>query len=194
MSGPIYTRRGDSGETSLASGVRVPKNSVRVEAYGTVDEANSAIGLARTALAEAAAPHPALAALDGTLAFVQNRLFDCASNLATPAEAASDRTPRVTPGDTTELERAIDEMTAEIGEIDHFVLPAGCEAAVRLHVARAVIRRAERRVLDLVAADPVDSDVLAFVNRLSDLLFTAARYVDHTCGAGDVFWEPREPS
>ncbi len=191
MSGPIYTRRGDAGETSLADGSRVHKNSARVEAYGTVDEANSAIGLARAALSHAVAVHPVLAELDWTLTFVQNRLFDCASNLATPADAASDRTPRVTADDTAALERVIDEMTAAMGEIDHFVLPAGCEPAARLHVARTVIRRAERRILDLADAEPVDSDVLAFVNRLSDLLFTAARYVNHTCGAGDVFWEPR---
>lgn len=190
MSGPIYTRRGDTGETSLASGARVPKNSARVEAYGTIDEANSAIGLARAALTEAAAHHPTLAGLDATLAFVQNRLFDCASNLATPAEDASESTPRVTAADTATLERAIDEMTAEMGEIDHFVLPAGCEPAARLHVARTTIRRAERRILDLADAEPVDADVLAFANRLSDLLFTAARFVNHTCGAGDVFWEP----
>jgi len=187
MTGPIYTRRGDTGETSLASGDRVPKNSARVEAYGTVDEANSAIGLARAAMRDIAA----LETLDATLAFVQNRLFDCSSNLSTPADAVTARTPRVAAADIAALEHAIDRMTAAMGEIDRFVLPAGCEPAVRLHVARTVVRRAERRILDLVEAEPVDSDVLAFVNRLSDLLFIAARYVNHTCGAGDVHWEPR---
>lgn len=186
MTGPIYTRRGDRGETSLADGARVPKNSARVEAYGTVDEANSSIGHARAAMGG----FGALTGLDETLAFVQNRLFDCSSNLATPADSAGDSTPRVTADDTSRLERAIDEMTATMGEIEHFVLPAGCEPATRLHVARTVTRRAERRMLDLSAAERIDTDVLAFVNRLSDLLFTAARYVNHTCGAGDVFWDP----
>ncbi len=187
MSGPIYTRRGDHGETSLADGTRVPKNSARVEAYGTIDEANSAIGVARAAMRDL----PALTALDETLEFVQNRLFDCSSNLATPAASAGERTPHVNAEDIARLEGSIDEMTAAMGEIEHFVLPAGCESAARLHVARTVIRRAERRILELVEHEPVDSDVLAFVNRLSDLLFTAARYVNHTCGAGDEFWEPR---
>lgn len=187
MTGPIYTRRGDVGETSLADGTRVPKTHPRVEAYGTIDEANAALGLARAVMPDARA----LSELDATLEFVQHRLFDCSSALATPPTATRVDGPRVTAADTTRLEAAIDGMTAEMGEISRFVLPSGCEPAVRLHVTRTVVRRAERRVIDLAAHEPVEPEVLAFINRLSDLLFTAARYVNHTCGAGDVFWEHR---
>lgn len=188
MTGPIYTRRGDSGETSLVGGARVPKNSERVEAYGTVDEANSAVGLARAAITtDAFGASPDDIDLDGILGFVQHRLFNCSSRLATPPGAESERTPAVTPDDVTRLEAAIDALTAATGELDHFVLPGGCEAAARLHVARTVVRRAERRILDLDAHEPVDDHVLAFVNRLSDLLFAAARYENRACG--DVVWD-----
>jgi cob(I)alamin adenosyltransferase len=188
----IYTRAGDRGETSIVGGTRVPKNSARVEAYGTVDEANSCVGLARAAL-EVAAPDDLR--LDVMLDFVQHRLFDCSSLLATPAELRASRTglPSIGAGDITRLETWIDDLTEAIGEIDHFVLPGGCEEACRLHVARTVVRRAERRIHDLVseAPDEVDPQVLAFVNRLSDLLFTMARYANRVYGAGDVFWDSR---
>lgn len=186
MSGKIYTRKGDTGTTSLVGGAHVAKNSTRVEAYGTVDEANSAIGLVRAAIEVAAEDE---ARLDRMLHFVQNRLFDCSSRLATPEGAESDRTPRITPEHVALLESHIDELTAATGEIDHFVLPGGSEQAARLHVARTVIRRAERRILDLAEHEPVDPQVLAFVNRLSDLLFAAARYSNLLYHAGDVFWD-----
>ncbi len=189
----IYTRRGDAGETSLADGTRVPKNSARVEAYGTVDEANSAVGLARAALRIAA---PEELALDRMLDFVQHRLFDCSSLLATPAAArpAGHRHPAIHAEDVERLECWIDELTASLGEIDHFVLPAGSEAAARLHVARTVVRRAERRIIELSADEPgeVDPQAFAFVNRLSDLLFTMARAANRVSGSGDVFWDARK--
>lgn len=188
----IYTRKGDRGETSLVGGDRVPKNSVRVEAYGTVDEVNSCVGHARAALEVAVADE---LQLDRMLDFVQHRLFDCSSLLATPSAVRASRpaTPAVGAEDVELLERWIDELTAAIGEIDHFVLPGGCEEACRLHVARTVARRAERRVLDLAAEAPdeIAPGVLAFLNRLSDLLFTMARYANHLYGSGDVFWDPR---
>lgn len=188
----IYTRTGDTGETSLVGGSRIPKNSARVEAYGTVDEANSCVGHARAALEVAAAQD---LALDAMLDFVQHRLFDCSSLLATPAEVRAGRAggPAIRADDITRLESWIDELTAAAGEIDHFVLPAGCEEACRLHIARTVVRRAERRIIDLAseAPDEVDPAVRKFINRLSDLLFTMARYANHTYGAGDVFWDPR---
>lgn len=186
MTGPIYTRKGDAGETSLSDGSRVPKYSVRVEAYGTVDEANSAIGLARCALDPSEAR---LKQLDETLAFVQHRLMNCASMLATPPGVAC-KVPEIAPADVARLEWAIDEMTSVAGELSHFVLPAGCEAACRLHVARTVARRAERHVAELAATDHVDAQLRAFVNRTSDLLFSAARYVNAVCAAGDVPWDP----
>jgi cob(I)alamin adenosyltransferase len=187
----IYTRTGDKGETSLVGGSRVAKNSSRVEAYGTVDEANSCVGHARAVL-EAA---PDDLRLDAMLDFVQHRLFDCSSLLATPADVRAARTggPAIQAEDIARLESWIDELTAAAGEIDHFVLPAGCEEACRLHIARTVVRRAERRVIDLAseAPDEVDPAVRKFINRLSDLLFTMARYANHVYGAGDVFWDPR---
>ena len=188
----IYTRKGDKGETSLVGGERVPKNSVRVEAYGTVDEANSAVGLARSALNVAAEDD---LRLDMMLDFVQHRLFDCSSLLATPVVARTDgrRLPAIQQADIDLVESWIDRLTEAAGEIDHFVLPGGCEEACRLHVARTVVRRAERRIHDLAEEAPgeVDAQVLAFVNRLSDLLFTMARYANALYGSGDVFWDPR---
>ncbi len=188
----IYTRTGDTGQTSIVGGTRVPKNSPRVEAYGSVDEANSCVGLARAALEVAAEED---LRLDVILDFVQHRLFDCSSLLATPASVRAERAdgPAIVPGDIERLEAWIDELADAVGEIDHFVLPGGCEEACRLHVARTVVRRAERRIHDLAAEQPgeVDQQVLKFVNRLSDLLFTMARYANHAYGAGDVFWDAR---
>jgi cob(I)alamin adenosyltransferase len=187
----IYTRTGDTGETSLVGGSRVAKNSSRVEAYGTVDEANSCVGHARAVLEMG----PDDLRLDAMLDFVQHRLFDCSSLLATPADVRVARTggPAIRAEDISQLESWIDELTSAAGEIDHFVLPAGCEEACRLHVARTVVRRAERRVIDLASESPaeVDPAVRTFINRLSDLLFTMARYANHVYGAGDVFWDTR---
>lgn len=183
MARPIYTRRGDSGETSLVGGARTPKNSPRVEAYGALDEANSAIGLARAAIAPGGDVD-----LVGALDFVQHRLFNCASRLATPPGAETDTTPGVNDADVLFLESAIDALTAATSDLNDFVLPAGCESAARLHVARTTVRRAERRILDLAEIEPVDAHVLAFVNRLSDLLFVAARYENRDCG--DANWDP----
>ncbi|HET6497679.1 MAG TPA: cob(I)yrinic acid a,c-diamide adenosyltransferase [Coriobacteriia bacterium] len=194
MSGPIYTRRGDTGQTSIVGGARVPKDSARVEAYGSVDEANSAVGHARASLAHGTDD---AADLDAMLRFVQHRLFDCASTLAAPAglrgRLASGTS--VAADDVALLESWIDRLMASTGTIDQFVLPAGCEAACRLHVARTVVRRAERRISELAAETPNDIDphVQAFVNRLSDLLFAMARYVNRMCGADDEYWQPREP-
>jgi len=187
MSGKIYTRGGDHGETSLVGGSRVAKNSVRVEAYGTVDEANAAIGLVRAELSVAASDE---ADIDRVLDFVQHRLFNCSSRLATPPGAETDHTPRISADDVAALEAEIDRLTAATGELEHFVLPGGCEDSARLHMARTVVRRAERRILDLAQTGPVDEHLLAFVNRLSDLLFAASRYTNHVYQGGDVYWNP----
>jgi cob(I)alamin adenosyltransferase len=182
MSGRIYTGAGDEGETSLVGGARVPKNSARVKAYGSIDEANSHIGLAAAVVRDEL--------LAEALAFLQHRLSNCASHLATPTDQVSGDTPRVDPVDVTALERLIDEMTSHVPELDGFVLPGGSEAASRLHVARTVMRRAERMILDVAEAAAVDADVLAFVNRASDLLFAAARYANHVSDTPDVLWDP----
>jgi cob(I)alamin adenosyltransferase len=187
MTGPIYTRRGDAGETSLVGGARVSKYHPRVEAYGTVDEANAAVGLVRASL-EVAAPEEA--EVDRMLDFVQHRLFNCSSALATPSGAETEHTPHITDADIARLEGYIDELTEATGELEHFVLPGGCEQSARLHVARTVARRAERRIVELADAEPVDDRVRAFLNRLSDLLFALARYANKTYQGGDVYWNP----
>lgn len=185
MNGPIYTRHGDEGETSLADGSRVSKNSVRVTAYGTLDEANAAVGLARTTLDVLVEDDRSL---DEILDFVQHRLFNCSSNTATPTGSVGATTPRITPEDVAVLERAIDRFMSE-ADLNGFVLPFGCESASRLHVARTVTRRAERALLDLADEDAIDTDVLAFVNRLSDLLFAAAVFANERGGCGNVYWD-----
>ncbi|MDZ4170423.1 MAG: cob(I)yrinic acid a,c-diamide adenosyltransferase [Coriobacteriia bacterium] len=178
----IYTRRGDAGTTSLVDGSRVPKSSARVEAYGTVDEANSAVGLARACVTDAR--------LDDVLHFIQQKLFNCSSSLATPASARSSHTPVITADDITALERAVDRFEEKTGPLEHFVIEAGCEASARLHLARAIIRRAERRTVVLAATEDVDEQVLAFMNRCSDALFAGARYANALAGAGDELWDP----
>lgn len=188
MSGSIYTRGGDAGETSLADGSRIPKHGLRVEAYGTVDEANSAVGFVRTKLAIVGSERAA--ELDLQLHFVQNKLFNCSSRLATPPQHISDTTPDITERDVELLERAIDTMDEEFDELSGFVLPGGCEEACRLHMARTVVRRAEREVTRLAEVEPVDGNVLAFLNRLSDYLFTAARYTNVLYRSQELPWDP----
>jgi cob(I)alamin adenosyltransferase len=181
----IYTRRGDHGQTSLVDGTRVSKSSTRVEAYGTVDEANSAVGLARAAVTDPL--------LDDVLHFVQQRLFNCSSSLATPEGATTAATPRIDPADVLVLEHAVDAFQERSGELTHFIVEAGSEAACRLHVARAIMRRAERRVVALTAEEPVDEQVLAFVNRCSDLLFAAARCANAVDGSAEELWDKNAP-
>ncbi len=177
----IYTRRGDHGQTSLADGSRVTKDSLRVEAYGAVDEANCAVGLAR-----AAGTDPLL---DALLLFVQQKLFNCSSSLATPPSARSDRTPVIVAEDIAALEVAIDGFSAAAPPLDRFVLASGTELAARLHVARTVTRRAERRVVSLHAEEPVDERVLGFLNRLSDTLFAAARAANAAANVAEDHWD-----
>ena len=187
MSEPIYTRNGDGGETSLADGTRVSKAAARVEAYGAIDEANSVVGLARSAIRESSDGETDL---DRILGFVQHRLMSCAGALATPTPASPRGVPAISAADITHLERSVDRLSERAGNLDHFVLPAGCELAARLHVARTVVRRAERRLAALAATDDFEPLVMQFVNRLSDLLFAAARYANAEDGCGDEEWDP----
>lgn len=177
----IYTRAGDSGQTSLAGGSRISKASPRVEAYGTVDEANSHVGFARAATADPV--------LDEVLHFMQQRLFNCSSSLAMPAGHESETTPHISAADVAFLEHAIDTFEQRTGPLTHFVIEAGSEAASRLHVARTVMRRAERRLVALSADEPIDEQVRAFVNRASDTLFAAARYANALDGVAQELWD-----
>jgi len=184
----IYTRTGDDGTTGLASGKRRRKDDLRVAAYGTVDEANAALGLAR--LSTAADPE-----LDPMLARLQNDLFDLGADLATPpAEAPLPYEPlRITQTQVDRLEREIDRLNADLAPLRSFVLPGGTPAAAALHLARTIARRAERLMVALAATEPVGAPSLKYVNRLSDFLFVAARYVNHKAegeGGGDVLWVP----
>ncbi len=179
----IYTRTGDDGTTGLVDGSRVAKHAVRMEAIGSVDEANSALGLA--ALALAGGPHAAQTAR------IQNDLFDLGADLATPGDdfAPSPMVLRMVPEQTAWLEQAIDALNADLAPLTSFILPGGSEAAARVHVARAAMRRAERTMTALAAAAPVNPAALAYINRLSDYLFVLARAVNAGSG-GDVLWVP----
>jgi cob(I)alamin adenosyltransferase len=185
----IYTRSGDGGETGLFGGPRVPKDDLRVEAYGAVDEANAFLGEARARAAAAAD-----AELEAILAAAQDRLFTVGAELATPPGAkARAALPPIDPRWAAELEEAIDRLEAELPPLREFVLPGGAPLGAALHVARAVCRRAERRVVALHRASPASPLVLAFLNRLSDFLFVAARAANHRAGVPDVPWKPVRP-
>jgi cob(I)alamin adenosyltransferase len=175
----IYTRTGDDGETGLWGGLRVPKDAPRVQAYGTVDECNAAIGVARAAGVGAE--------LDALLARVQNDLFIVGADLATPGEAAN--IPRIDQEAVQALEQAIDELEARLEPLRQFILPGGSLSAAYLHLARTICRRAERRVVALSHNEPVNPQVAVYLNRLSDLLFVAARFANANAGVPDVPWE-----
>jgi cob(I)alamin adenosyltransferase len=179
----IYTRTGDAGETSLFGGSRVAKNDARIEAYGTVDELNSFLGLARASWPSA----PIDAELDG----VQADLFDVGAHLASPGTS---RFPGVEDARIEALERAIDAMTGELPPLTTFILPGGSLAAAHLHVARTICRRAERLVVALHDDTLATQSTIRYLNRLSDYLFTAARFANHRLGTPDVPWKKRPGS
>ena len=173
----IYTRTGDDGTTSIVGGARVLKSDPHVEFYGALDEANCLIGFARG--------HVLDSGLETALEFMQHRLFNCAACALGPKAATG--SPQVDSADVAALEATIDHYTGRSGGFSGFVLPGCDEASARLHLARAAVRRAEREAVSLNASDPVDAEVLAFLNRASDLLYVAARWV----GAGsECTWKP----
>ncbi|MEE2526013.1 cob(I)yrinic acid a,c-diamide adenosyltransferase [Hyphobacterium sp. HN65] len=180
----IYTKTGDAGRTRLGDMSEVGKTDLRVEAYGSVDEANAAIGLARVMLAGSP--------LDKLLERIQNELFDLGADLCVPdtGEDPGFEPLRVTAKQVEALETAIDEWNAKLEPLDSFILPAGSEAAARLHVARTVCRRAERRTVALADTDPLlNPETVRYLNRLSDLLFVLARIANDE-GRADVKWVP----
>jgi cob(I)alamin adenosyltransferase len=189
----IYTRTGDDGTTGLGSGERRLKNDRRVAAYGDVDETNCAIGLARLAIADA--PSADLALIDATLTLVQNDLFDLGADLCVPQtnSAAPPAHPplRVAMNQVDRIEQAIDRLNAHLSPLQSFVLPGGSRAASALHMARTICRRAEREIVALAATpgEIVGAPALAYINRLSDYLFVAARFANAR-GAADVLWVP----
>ncbi|GLQ54190.1 cob(I)yrinic acid a,c-diamide adenosyltransferase [Devosia nitrariae] len=181
----IYTRTGDDGTTGLVRGPRREKFDLRVEAYGTVDEANAFIGQAR--LSTGGMPR-----IDRILARIQNDLFDLGSDLATPGEDPPDgaKSLRVTQAQTKWLEREIDHANEKLAPLKSFVLPGGSALAIACHIARTVVRRAERITVELTSVEPdVNTEVIVYLNRLSDLLFVLARLANAN-GEKDVLWVP----
>lgn len=176
----IYTRGGDKGMTSLTGGERRPKYDLRVESYGTVDETNSVIGIARL---------HTKGETDEMLARIQQDLFDAGADLSTPFSPKFEKALRITPVQVTRLEREIDAMNAKLAPLDSFVLPGGKKASAYLHLARTVARRAERLVCELMAMEPVNPAALQYLNRLSDHLFVMARFLNAK-GKKDVLWKP----
>lgn len=178
----IYTRTGDDGTTGLVDGSRTAKHAARIEAIGAVDEANSAIGLAICSLEGDAA---------AALTRIQNDLFDLGADLATPGSdfEPGEMTLRIVPSQALWLESGIDALNDDLAPLTSFILPGGSEAAARIHVARASVRRAERAMTALAEAEPVNPAALAYVNRLSDYLFVLTRAIN-AGGAGDVLWVP----
>jgi cob(I)alamin adenosyltransferase len=180
----IYTRTGDTGETGLLGGDRVAKDHPRVAAFGALDELNAAVGWA--------AANVANAEIRGWLGLLQHDLFAIGAVLATPPPqeggSAPKRVPPVPEGRIAEMESWMDGADRELPTLRHFVLPGGARGGAALHLARTVCRRAERAVVRLSAADPVEGSVLAYLNRLSDLLFTLARLENHRAGIIDVEW------
>ena len=179
----IYTRGGDKGKTSLGRGERVAKHDPRVEAYGTVDEANAVIGMARATLPRGEA--------DDILERIQNDLFDLGADLCTVEGKAKRGTKalRMVPAQTARLEKEIDKMNAELTPLNSFILPGGNMASAWLHLARTVARRAERGMTSLAERETVNPEAIKYVNRLSDHLFVLARRLNDN-GAADVLWAP----
>jgi cob(I)alamin adenosyltransferase len=181
----VYTRRGDGGQTSLAGGQRLPKNDLRIEAYGTVDELNSFIGLARESARE-------LPELDRILRRVQHELFNLGSILATLPEDVHPKQARITPAESEQLEREIDRMNEGLPPLRSFVLPGGSRLNAELHICRTVCRRAERVTVALAAAAEVDDAILKYLNRLGDALFVWSRWASHRLGVPETLWEPNQ--
>ena len=180
----IYTKTGDGGTTALGGGQRVAKDAPRIDAYGTVDELNSSIGAALAAGLESS--------VAADLARIQNELFHLGSDLCALEEDKARRpVPRIEERHVLALEEGIDRRTAALGPLENFILPGGSEGAARLHVARTVCRRAERLAVALARSEEVGSQVIRYLNRLSDALFVMARWENRHRGVRDVFWNSK---
>jgi cob(I)alamin adenosyltransferase len=186
----VYTRQGDAGETGLAGGQRVAKDSRRIEAYGTVDELNSFVGLAR----DAAASDPAVSVLSDILLRIQHELFNLGSILATLPEDVHSRQARITEAEIVQLEAEMDKMNEELPALRSFVLPGGSRLNAELHVCRTVCRRAERAVVALAREEQVPAEAAKYLNRLGDAFFVWSRWASHRSGIPETLWEPNRAS
>jgi cob(I)alamin adenosyltransferase len=185
----VYTRTGDQGETALVGGARVPKDSPRIEAYGTVDELNAVVGLARTFNEERLAEGQHHRWLDETLRRIQNDLFDLGSELATPADAAYEGMFRMGEAQVTALEQLMDRCQKDLAPLKSFTLPGGGRINAFMHQARTVCRRAEREVLRLSRVEPIGEWPLRYLNRLGDAFFVLGRWVARHMGEKEYLWE-----
>jgi cob(I)alamin adenosyltransferase len=189
----IYTRTGDDGTTALVGGERVHKSDPRIEAYGTVDELNAVLGMVRDHNQRYIQDLATRTELETLLQEIQQRLFDLGSSLATRLESRYPGQPVLQAEQVTALEQAIDTMNAELQPLRSFVLPGGGPVASVLHLARTVCRRAERRTLTLAEHEPVSPEDVKYLNRLSDLLFVASRWIAHRTGEPEPLWTPGKP-
>ena len=185
----VYTRTGDAGKTRLAGGQQVWKDSLRVEAYGTVDELNASLGVVRVINAEMVQRYDQARQLERELQWMQNKLFDVGSFLATAPGQTFKNMPQVSGKDVTRLEKLIDRCQEDLEPLKEFILPGGGKVSGFLHQARTICRRAERLCVGLSREEPVDPTIVKFVNRLSDALFVLARWVAKTQGEPEFLWE-----
>jgi cob(I)alamin adenosyltransferase len=189
----VYTRTGDKGKTRLAGGQQVWKDSVRVEAYGDVDELNSTIGVVRAFNAESLGKHPSAVRLEEELRWIQNKLFDVGGLLATASGQTFKNMPTISARDTTRLETLIDTCQEDLPPLREFILPGGGKVSSLLHQARTICRRAERMCVRLGKEEPLDPALVRFLNRLSDALFVLARWMAKQQREPEFLWE-RDPT
>jgi cob(I)alamin adenosyltransferase len=188
----VYTRKGDQGETALAGGQRVPKDSVRIQAYGSVDELNSFVGLARATVESLEEEVPAIGELGPVLLRVQHELFNLGSILATLSEDVHRNQARITRAEIGQLEVEIDRMNDGLPPLRSFVLPGGSRLNAELHICRTVCRRAERDCVTLAHAEPIPTEAVRYLNRLSDAFFVWSRWASRISGAPETLWEPNQ--
>ena len=188
----IYTKRGDTGETSLAGGQRVPKDSLRIEAYGTVDELNAIMGLVAISCNDQIGRDPRVGLLSSMVRRVQHELFNLGSILATRPEDVHPKQARVTEAEVAQLEKEIDAMNEDLPPLRSFVLPGGSRLNAELHLARTVCRRAERLLVSLGREEEIPSDAIRYLNRLSDALFVWSRWANFVLHVSEVLWDPNK--
>ncbi|HEX5020270.1 MAG TPA: cob(I)yrinic acid a,c-diamide adenosyltransferase [Candidatus Binatia bacterium] len=185
----VYTRTGDRGETALVGGKRVPKDSARIDAYGTIDELNSIVGLARVFNEECLDAGEGHRFLDGVLCRIQDELFDIGSELATPPEFFQDGMYRVGEEEITRIEKLIDQCQEDLEPLNSFILPGGGRVGAYLHQCRTVCRRAEREILRVSRTEDINDRVIKYINRLSDLFFVLSRWIAKQTGEQEYLWQ-----
>jgi cob(I)alamin adenosyltransferase len=188
----IYTKRGDAGETGLAGGQRVAKDSLRIETYGTVDELNSFVGLVSVSCNDHLGQDPRMGLLASILRRVQHELFNLGSILATKPEDVHPKQARITPAEVSQLEREIDAMNEDLPPLRSFVLPGGTRLNAEIHIARTICRRAERLLVALAREESVPPEAIQYLNRLSDAMFVWSSWVNFVLHQPEILWDPNQ--